>query len=68
MKRYRPKFALWWLLWMALGMLFFFAVAFWGSYLPLFNLVLGRIILRSSMLGMLRSVGHDGTFEESGYL
>ena len=28
MKRYRPEFGLWWLLWMVLGMLFFFAVAY----------------------------------------
>jgi hypothetical protein len=68
MKRYRPEFGLWWLLWMALGMLFFFALAFLGSYLALFNQVRGWIILRSSMLGMLRSVVHDGTFKESGYL
>jgi hypothetical protein len=27
MKRYKPTFGLWWLLWMTLGMLFFFAVA-----------------------------------------
>jgi hypothetical protein len=27
-KPYRLNFGLWWLLWMALGMLFFFAVAY----------------------------------------
>jgi hypothetical protein len=31
MKRYTPEFGLWWLSWMALGMLFFFATVYWGS-------------------------------------
>ena len=28
MKRYRPEFGPWWLLWMVLGMLFFFVVMY----------------------------------------
>jgi hypothetical protein len=31
-KRYKPTFGLWWLLWMVLGMLFFFAVAYGGGF------------------------------------
>jgi hypothetical protein len=31
-KPYKPTFGAWWLLWMALGMLFFFAVVYGGSF------------------------------------
>jgi hypothetical protein len=31
-KPHKPTFGLWWLLWMALGMLFFFAVAYGSRF------------------------------------
>jgi hypothetical protein len=31
-KPYKPTFGLWWLLWMGLGMMFFFAVAYGGGF------------------------------------